>query len=351
MEHRTYRPDTAKPRHSAGRPPDFAWRALTVVVLLALAALLWYTAKVFLLAFAGVLLAVFLDFVAGQLAAAARMRRGWAFAIVTVGISLLLGLAAWTALPRVADQVSQFVRSLPEDFGRVQFYLQKTEWGRTLLQFIPDLLASSGLTGRISTVLGQAFYGLAALVVIAVLGIYLGANPAFYERGLLKLFPAERSEEISAVLSEVGYTLRWWVIGQLIPMSVLGIVTIAGLRLLQVPLAFTLGLFTAFMIFIPYIGSLIAFAVTLLATLVQGTQTVLYVTLLFIGVHIVEGYLLTPLVQKRAVYLAPALTIVSQMLLGLLLGFLGLALATPITAASLVVVKMLYLHEKPRHHE
>jgi predicted PurR-regulated permease PerM len=104
------------------------------------------------------------------------------------------------------------------------------------------------------------------------------------------------------------------------------------------------------MIFIPYIGSIIAFGVTVLVTLVQGMTTVWYVTLLFVGVHIAEGYLLTPFVQRRAVYIPPALTIVSQVLMGTLLGFLGLALATPVAAVSLVLVKMLYLHEKPRHH-
>ena len=87
-----------------------------------------------------------------------------------------------------------------------------------------------------------------------------------------------------------------------------------------------------------------------LATAVQGSSLVLYVTLLFIGIHLAEGYFLTPLVQRRAVYLPPALTIFSQVLLGLLVGFIGLALATPLAAAALVAVKVLYLHEAPRHH-
>jgi predicted PurR-regulated permease PerM len=134
-------------------------------------------------------------------------------------------------------------------------------------------------------------------------------------------------------------------------MGVLGIASMIGLYLLRVPLAFTLGLFTGFMIFIPYIGSLIALAVTLAVAATQGGMTVLYVTLLFLGIHVAEGYLLTPLVQRRAVHLPPGLTIISQVLMGLLLGFLGLALATPLTAAGLVLVKMLYLHERPERHD
>jgi predicted PurR-regulated permease PerM len=133
-------------------------------------------------------------------------------------------------------------------------------------------------------------------------------------------------------------------------MCALGVATGIGLYLIGVPLAFTLALFTAFMIFIPYIGSIIAFIVTMLVTLTHGTSDVIYVGLLYIGIHCTEGYLLTPLVQRRAVYLPSALIIFSQIIMGWLLGFIGFALATPLTAATLVAVKMLYLHERPEHH-
>lgn len=324
----------------------FARRAAIVVLLLATAAVIWYTAKVLLLAFAGALLAVFLDFLASKLAGVGKISRGWAFAMVVAGISLLLALAGWIAVPHVADQITDLIHSLPQSIKRLESY----EWGRAALRYAPDVLASSHLTDRISTAAEQGLYGLAGLVVIAVLGIYLGANPPLYEKGLIKLFPGHRQQAVHELLAEVAYALRWWVIGQLIPMAVLGTATIIGLRLLHVRLAFTLGLFTAFMIFIPYIGAIIAFLMAVLVTAVQGSSLVLYVTLLFVGIHVAEGYFLTPLVQRRAVYLPPALTIFSQVLLGLLVGFLGLALATPLAAAALVAVKVLYLHEAPRHH-
>ena len=347
MQHRLYGPTTETPRHELG---DFARRVAVVAIILGLAAVVWYTAKVLLIAFAGALLAVFLDFLACQLSATVRIRRGWAFAIVAVGISSLLGLAGWIGLPHVADQISQLIRSLPQDLGQLQSYLSGREWGRTVMGFLPDMLASSNITSRLTTGAKDAFYGLAALAVIGVLGLYLGGNPGFYEKGVLRLFPGQRRNTAREVLSEVAYALRWWVLGQLVPMGVLGLATIIGLRLLHVRLAFTLGLFTGFMIFIPYIGSLIAYAVIALVTSVQGFSTVLYVTLMFVGIHVAEGYLLTPFVQRRAVYLPPALTIFGQVLLGALLGFVGLALATPLTAAAVVLVKMLYLREKPQHH-
>ncbi|HUB32142.1 MAG TPA: AI-2E family transporter [Bryobacteraceae bacterium] len=328
----------------------FVWRAVTVLALVALAAIVWYTADVFLLAFAGVLLAVFLDFLAQKLAEVWPLGRGWAFATVTTAIAVLLGLAVWISIPHVSRQVDQLIRYLPEGFERLRSELEKDQWGRTLLSFIPGMVASANITGKITTIVSMVFQGAEALAVTAVVGIYVGANPGLYERGLLTLFSERRRPRAREVLGEVGYTLRWWLLGQLIPMAVLGGATIIGLRLLGIRLAFTLGLFTAFMVFIPYIGSLIALTVTALVSLLQGPGHVLSVVAFFVGIHTAEGYLLTPLVQRRAVYLPPGLTILAQVLMGLLLGFLGLALATPITAAAMVLVKMLYLHQRPQHH-
>jgi len=329
---------------------EFTYRAVILLALIAAGAIVWYTAEVFLLAFAGLLLAVFLEFLATLLASHTRISRGRSFAIVSVGIALLLLAAGWYSVPRVADQISQLIDGLPQFMVRLRDYLIQRPWGQTALQYLPTALATANLTGTVASLLYRIAEGIAGIVVIAVVGLYIGANPVLYERGLLKLF-GDHYDRARYVGQEVCYALRWWVLGQLVPMVVLGVATTIGLTLLHIHLAFTLGLFTGFMIFIPYFGSVIALLAAVLVAAVQGAQQVLWVALLYIGVHSAEGYLLTPLVQKRAVHVAPALSILGQVLMGLLLGFLGLALATPMTAAFLVLVRILYLHEKPQHHE
>jgi predicted PurR-regulated permease PerM len=52
-----------------------------------------------------------------------------------------------------------------------------------------------------------------------------------------------------------------------------------------------------------------------------------------------------PLIQRRSVHLPPALTLVAQVLLGELLGILGLFIAAPLTAAAMVLLKMLYVED------
>jgi AI-2E family transporter len=70
-----------------------------------------------------------------------------------------------------------------------------------------------------------------------------------------------------------------------------------------------------------------------------------YVILLYLAVHLVESYILVPLVQRRIVRLPPALTLSAQILFGVLAGFLGLLLATPLVAAALAVFRMAYVED------
>ncbi len=71
----------------------------------------------------------------------------------------------------------------------------------------------------------------------------------------------------------------------------------------------------------------------------------IWIILLYVGIHSLEGYILVPLVQKRAAHLPPALTLAAQAVLGVLVGFLGLALATPLVAAGLVLTRMIYVED------
>ena len=128
-------------------------------------------------------------------------------------------------------------------------------------------------------------------------------------------------------------------------MIIIGVLTAVGLWLLGVPLALTLGLLAALLTFIPNIGPILAVVPAALLALLQSPTRALYVVLLYLGIQTVESYLLTPLMQKRTVSLPPALTIFAQVLMGILVGRIGLVLATPLTAALFVLVKMLYVED------
>ncbi len=93
----------------------------------------------------------------------------------------------------------------------------------------------------------------------------------------------------------------------------------AGLFLLGVPMAPTLALLAGLVNFVPYVGALAGAVPAIRRGLAQSPSLALWVALLFICVQTLEGNVIAPLIQRRTISLLPALTIVSQTILVMLL--------------------------------
>ena len=128
-------------------------------------------------------------------------------------------------------------------------------------------------------------------------------------------------------------------------MVAIGVSTTVGLWIIGVPLALTLGIIAGVFELVPYLGPwLSAVPAALMALLVSPTHLVATLVL-FLALHVLEGYVLLPLVQRRAVLMPPALTLIMQVLFGELLGLMGLFVAAPLTVAAVVLLKMLYVED------
>jgi predicted PurR-regulated permease PerM len=118
-----------------------------------------------------------------------------------------------------------------------------------------------------------------------------------------------------------------------------------GLWLLGVPLALTLRLIAGVLNFVPNLGPIVASIPAILIGLLQSPTQALYVAVLYVVLQSLDGYVFTPLVQQRTVNVPPALTITSQLIMGVLLGAWGILLATPLLAASIVIIKNVYVRD------
>ena len=115
-----------------------------------------------------------------------------------------------------------------------------------------------------------------------------------------------------------------------------------SLTFLGVPMAMTLGIVTGGLTFIPNIGAAIALGLAMFMALPLGLQTVGWVILIYMAFQLVESYALTPLIQQYQVSLPPALLISAQAVLGVLLGFLGAMVASPLVVIGLVLNREVY---------
>jgi predicted PurR-regulated permease PerM len=115
-----------------------------------------------------------------------------------------------------------------------------------------------------------------------------------------------------------------------------------GLLILGVPIAFVLALFAGLAGFLPYLGPIIGAIPMVLVAGGESLNLAISVLVLYVIIQFLESYLLTPLIQARAVSMPPAIVILNQLVLGAVFGLLGLALATPIAAAATVPLRALF---------
>ena len=251
--------------------------------------------------------------------------------------------------PQVANQVDRLANTLPPLVREYADALKKYEWGRWLVSEAPPSSQLLGSMGRLMERVGIFFSSTIGIIVnfvlILVIGLYLAAEAERYLEGIVKLLPARKRERAWEVLTILGFTIRGWLLGQLVSMSFLGVFAFIGLWLLGVPLALTLALFTAILTFIPNLGPFISAIPPALLALTQSPLSSLYVLVFYIALQNIEGNFVTPMVMRTAIKLPPALLITSQLVLALMFGFFGLMLAAPLVAVGLVLVKLLYLED------
>jgi predicted PurR-regulated permease PerM len=324
---------------------DVARTAAIVAMVVAFVALLWFARTALLLLFAGMLLAVLLDGMSRPLMRWTGMPKGAALSLVVLGIGLFFVLVAVSAGPVLLEQLEELGRNLAQTITSLgqeaatqagqSGMLRNFDWS-ALIELLPSPLGiATGATAVAGTVLGA----ITSILIVIFFGVYLALTPSLYVTLVLRFVPAERRAEIRGVLDEIGTVLHNWLRGQLLAMTIVGVVTYFGLLILDIPLAFVLALLLGMFEFIPYIGPILGAAPMLLVSAGQGFDMLVWAFALYLVVQLLESYVITPIIQSRAVSLPPVVVILSQLVFGAMFGVLGLALATPLVAAVSVPVR------------
>ena len=193
--------------------------------------------------------------------------------------------------------------------------------------------------GRVTAAVSSAVGAVTNLAMMLVLGIFIAAEPRMYERGVAWMLPLAERTHFYGTAEKIGSVLRRLMAGRLLGMAVEGVGTWVLLSLGGVPMAALLGVLTGLLAFLPNIGAIVSGALIILVGFSAGVDIGLYAIFVYFVVQMVDGYLIVPMVAKRAVDLAPALVLGAQILFGALFGILGLALADPIIAMIKVALE------------
>ena len=311
--------------------------------------LFWYTAQVLLVFFAAIFLGVFFTGLGRFLEKRTRFTYPACVAFALIGLLQLIVLAGLVVGPAIADQSTNLSDALPKAHQQLLQQINASPWGAHVVTMTQRAMEASKDSNWQNTMkfAGLTIHGLGGLIFAVVIGIFLAFQPELYRTGLLKLFPKARRKRLGEVLDELGFTLWWWLMGQLVTMASVGAFIAIGLTCLGVPLAGTLGLIAAILAFIPSLGPLMSVIPAILLGLTISPMMGVWVFVCFISAcKFLRPMSSRPWCNKKRFHCRHAAFVLgSELLMGLLLGGAGLAFATPLAAVILVLVNMLYIQD------
>ncbi len=339
------------PRHPSGRQRGEQAKGrglvLFTLALLAGAAVTVFTVRVLLSVFAGILFAIVLRAIASFIAK--HLHAPYVLVLTSLVLVLLGGtvLAVVFSVPLVVDQIDKLRSTLPPAAHR---FADSLGYGDVLEHGLGNKLQNlhfdKAASGALATV-GTTFDVLAGLIVCFFVAVYGAADPGAYSRALLAVLPARHRAVAAAIMQEATSELRRWLLGRLVAMLFVGVSCGIAFSLLGVPLAIPLAVLAGLLTFVEYVGAVASAIPAILLAFSQGPLTAVWVGVTYTALHIIEGYVLTPLLARNAVRIPPAGTLVGQALFGALVGSLGLTFSTPLLVVAISAGKELRKRSAP----
>jgi predicted PurR-regulated permease PerM len=320
----------------------FTGRLLIIGCVVALFALLYAVRVSLLLIVGAVLLSVILDLVGGVYRAIPGVGRKLSISLAGVTVAGVLVTAIWLAGAQIAREFSAIAEALPRARAALIGELERIGLGDVYAQIDPTAFIDGTVGGwaGLATRSGRALF---ETLAVAFGGLFLALSPDMYRNGLLAILPPRARGPVDATLSQIGRALRVWLGARLVAMALVGALYWAALTWIGAPGALAVGVLGALLEFVAYLGPIAGGGLALLMAMTLGWEEVLIALVAVTVIQQLEGNIISPLIEQRAVRLPPALNVFTVFSMGVLFGPLGVMLASPTLLIVFVAVKELWV--------
>ena len=335
------------------RPRPRSPAASVVLAVLAVAFTLWAAQDLIL----PVLLAMFLALIGNpiiRLLRRARLPRFLAALLV-----LVIGIAGTVLLAQqLVQPAGEWIRGVPQEFGQLAPKL------RSLAKPVQDANKAAENIARaaggentakpvqvVKTEVNDPYKALtatprmvASVLAVVLLTFFFMVYGQDLQRNAIALLPGRQQKKLTVeILHAIEVEMSRYVLTISIINLLLGLVYALCLYFfLDLPMdeALLWGTMAAILNFAPYVGPLIGMVVMLAMGFLtyQGVWESLLPAAIYLGLHTLEGQLVTPIVLGRRMALSPLLLILALMVFGWLWGILGLLLAVPLLVCVKIVL-------------
>lgn len=329
------------------------WVAFFVVAIL----LLWIFRSILLPFVVGLALAYLLNPLV-NLIQKIGISRAWGSAIVLFFVLAVIFGLFLMLVPLLGQQVVGLIGRLPGYITDLQRLVQElapqlAEWlgperAAQLEASLTDMIGRGvELAGSITAQVAQS--GITVLNTIAIL--FITPVVAFYLlldwEGMVKrvddLLPRAYRAEIRGVLDQIDKSMAGVIRGQGSVILVLCIYYATGLSLVGLNFGLAIGLIGGLLSFVPYVGFLIGFGLSITIALVQFWPDQWLFVAIVLAIYIVgqflEANILYPKLVGQSININPVWLMFALFAFALLFGFVGLLLAVPLAAITGVLTR------------
>lgn len=328
--------------------------AIGVLVALALAEVLSNLASVLTLIAAALFIALGLD-PAVQFLVHRGLKRGYAVAVVFLGVLLLFTGFIASVIPPLVDQGTELANQLPElieRLGRLRFIRDLDEQYGIVTKAVDKLQDANTVLGIFGGVLGAGravVSGVFSAFTVLVLSLYFLASLRVMTEAAYRLVPSSRRQRIRLLSDEIIRRVGGYVAGQVGVATINAILTYVLVSVLGLPYALLLAMTVGLFGLIPLIGATIGALIVILVALFDSFSSAIIVTIYYVLYQQVENYYIAPRIMSRTVAVPGAVAVIAALAGGALLGVLGALIAIPMAAGILLIVKEVIEPRMDRH--
>ena len=245
----------------------------------------------------------------------------------------------------LSSQIVSFIKDVPSIKQHLnQHFIDVQSWVKTKFnisfseqnQYLyeqADKLKESG-TGYIKTTFFSITEAILLLFLMPIYTFLLLYYRLHIRSFLFILFKKEYNEDVQSVINKSKIMIHSYVVGLLIEMAIVAAANSTGLVIAGIKYGIFFGVLSAVLNIIPYIGMFTATLFTVLVTLTtsDNTSDILWVIVIFYGIHIIDTNFLVPRVVASRLRINALISILGVVIGGALTGVSGLFLSVPAIA-------------------
>ncbi len=289
-----------------------------------------------------------------------RISKSIAILIIFAIIITFTILVIFFLIPNTINELNQLYREIPGLISGYQDLLLSYEFifdfiedSNNLELFLRNIFEE--IQGGLLTFSRNAIFELSSFVtkfgfgviIVPIILYYLLIDIDLFKDNLLIFVSEKNKDNFREIVIEIDRILSNFIRGRLIVCFIVGALITIGLYLLNIKFYLIIGLVSGLLNFIPYLGPIVGWVLSLLFVIGKPWSILVFVSVLFVGVNQIEAIWLNPKILGKELGLHPLTIIFAVLTFGGLLGFLGVLYAIPL-AATLKVIMYRYLVQEDK---